>query len=48
MRAAAHLGASVQVVQDATLGFDLDTPEDLELLSPTELSSLMRLGQTAA
>ena len=48
VRQAAHLGASVQVVQDATLGFDLDTPEDLELLSPTELSSLMRLGQTAA
>jgi 2-phospho-L-lactate guanylyltransferase len=48
VRAAAHLGASVQVVQDAALGFDLDTPEDLELLSPTELSSLMRLGQSAA
>jgi len=48
VRAAAHLGASVQVVQDPTLGFDLDTPEDLELLSQADLSSLMRLGQPAA
>lgn len=48
VRAAAHLGASVQVVQDPSLGFDLDTPEDLELLSQAELSSLMRLGQPAA
>jgi 2-phospho-L-lactate guanylyltransferase len=48
VRAAAMLGASVQVVADATLGFDLDTPEDLELLSQAELSGLMRLGQPAA
>ena len=32
VRAAAHQGASVQVVADPALGFDLDTPEDLELL----------------
>jgi len=48
VRAAAHLGASVQVVADPTLGFDLDTPEDLELLSQAELTGLMRLGQAAA
>jgi 2-phospho-L-lactate/phosphoenolpyruvate guanylyltransferase len=45
VRAAAKQGASVQVVTDAALGFDLDTPEDLELLSPAELSSLMQLGR---
>ena len=48
VRAAAHQGASVQVVADPTLGFDLDTPEDLELLTQAELSVLMRLGQPAA
>jgi 2-phospho-L-lactate/phosphoenolpyruvate guanylyltransferase len=48
VRAAAGMGAAVQVVADATLGFDLDTPEDLELLSPAELSGLMRLGRPAA
>jgi 2-phospho-L-lactate guanylyltransferase len=48
VRAAADRGASLQVVTDAALGFDLDTPEDIELLTPAELSALMRLGQPAA
>jgi 2-phospho-L-lactate guanylyltransferase len=48
VRAAAARGASVQVVTDAALGFDLDTPEDIELLSEADLSALTRLGQTAA
>jgi 2-phospho-L-lactate guanylyltransferase len=32
LRAAASIDASVQVVDDALLGFDLDTPDDLERL----------------
>jgi 2-phospho-L-lactate/phosphoenolpyruvate guanylyltransferase len=48
VRSAAQAGAAVQVVAEASLGFDLDTPEDLELLSPAELSGLMQLGRAAA
>lgn len=48
VRSAALAGAAVQVVAEASLGFDLDTPEDLELLSPVELSALMQLGRAAA
>jgi 2-phospho-L-lactate guanylyltransferase len=45
LRAAARAGAAVQIVQDDVLGFDLDTPDDLERLEPGRLNELMRLGQ---
>ena len=48
LRAAQAAGASVQVVELAALGFDLDTPDDLELLRPDELASLMRRGRDEA
>jgi len=46
VRAAAMADATLQVVTDHALGFDLDTPEDLELLSPDLLRELARAGQT--
>jgi 2-phospho-L-lactate guanylyltransferase len=45
VRAAAKADASLQVVTDTGLGFDLDTPEDLELLSPATLADLVGRGQ---
>jgi len=42
--AAAASGASVQLVADPDLGFDLDTPDDLERLDPARLVELMALG----
>jgi 2-phospho-L-lactate guanylyltransferase len=45
LRAAAAAGAAVQVVPDEALGYDLDTPDDLERLDPERLRELMRLGQ---
>ena len=39
LRAAEAAGAAVQVVSHPVLGFDLDTPEDLERLDPTRLRS---------
>jgi 2-phospho-L-lactate guanylyltransferase len=45
VRAAAATDASLQVVTDAGLGFDLDTPEDLELLPSETLAELIRQGQ---
>jgi 2-phospho-L-lactate guanylyltransferase len=45
LRAAAAVGAAVQVVRHEALGFDLDTPDDLERLDPERLRELMRLGQ---
>jgi 2-phospho-L-lactate/phosphoenolpyruvate guanylyltransferase len=45
LRAAASSGAAVQVVRDEALGFDLDTPDDLERLDPDRFRELMRLGQ---
>lgn len=48
IRAAAVAGASVQIVTEPALGFDLDTPEDLELLEPHRLAALMALGRDGA
>lgn len=46
LRAAALADASLQVVGDARLGFDLDTPEDMGLLEPALLDEITRLGGT--
>jgi 2-phospho-L-lactate guanylyltransferase len=48
LRAAESVGAAVQVVSDPVLGFDLDTPEDLERLDPARLRELTERGQAAA
>jgi 2-phospho-L-lactate guanylyltransferase len=48
LRAAATAGASVQIVDDAQLGFDLDTPEDLERLDPTRYVELEAMGDALA
>ncbi|HKZ91551.1 MAG TPA: 2-phospho-L-lactate guanylyltransferase [Candidatus Limnocylindrales bacterium] len=48
LRAAEAADASVQVVSDAALGFDLDTPEDLERLDPARLRELMAWGRAVA
>jgi 2-phospho-L-lactate guanylyltransferase len=48
LRAAEAADAAVQVVSDAVLGFDLDTPEDLERLDPARLRELMAAGRRAA
>ena len=45
LRAAAAAGAAVQVVSDPSLGFDLDTPDDLERLDPARLRELTALGR---
>ena len=47
VRAAAAADATLQVVTDAGLGFDLDTPEDLEVLPAGLLGQLLHLGQAA-
>ncbi len=47
LRAAEAAGAAVQVVDDPTLGFDLDTPDDLERLDPARLRELTGLGRGA-
>ena len=47
MRAAAAADATLQVVTDSGLGFDLDTPEDLEVLPHGLLGDLLHLGQSA-
>ena len=44
LRAAESAGAAVQVVSDAVLGFDLDTPDDLERLDPARLRELTELA----
>jgi 2-phospho-L-lactate guanylyltransferase len=47
VRAAAAADASLQLVTDASLGFDLDTPEDLERLELGRLLELQHIGQRA-
>jgi 2-phospho-L-lactate guanylyltransferase len=48
VRAAATADATLQVVADPALGFDLDTPEDLEMLPPEVLRDLVDGGQAVA
>lgn len=48
VRAAAGADATLQVVADPALGFDLDTPEDLEMLPPGLLRDLVDGGQEVA
>jgi len=47
VRAAADVDASLQLVDDPALGFDLDTPEDLERLEVSLLVELQTRGQIA-
>jgi 2-phospho-L-lactate guanylyltransferase len=47
LREAKAVEAAVQVVHYPMLGFDLDTPEDLERLDPVRLRELMDIGRTA-
>ncbi len=47
-RAAAAADATLQLVNDAGLGFDLDTPEDLEMLPPDLVTSLLEMGRRPA
>jgi 2-phospho-L-lactate guanylyltransferase len=47
LRAAETAGAAVQVVGGSVLGFDLDTPDDLERLEPARLRELTELGRAA-
>lgn len=44
LRAARDAGATVQLVVDPVVGFDLDTPADLERLEPARLAELEALG----
>lgn len=47
VRAAAAADASVQLVDDPALGFDLDTPDDLERLEVSRLVELQAFGLAA-
>ncbi len=44
LRAAARADAALQIVDDALLGFDVDTPDDLERLESPLMRELSRLG----
>lgn len=48
LRAAALADASVQVLDDSLLGFDLDTPDDLERLEPQRQMELEDIGEELA
>ncbi len=48
LRAAEAADASTQLVVDAALGFDLDTPDDLALLGPERLAALLASAPAAA
>jgi 2-phospho-L-lactate/phosphoenolpyruvate guanylyltransferase len=48
LRAAASVEASVQLVADPELGFDLDTPDDLERLDADRLLELVDMGVRAS
>ena len=48
LRAAEAAGASVQLVVDPGLGFDLDTPDDLARLDPALLAALQALGASVS
>lgn len=48
LRAADDAGAAVQVVGHPDLGFDLDTPDDLERLDPSRLRDLLAAGRRLA
>jgi 2-phospho-L-lactate guanylyltransferase len=48
LRAAQAADAAVQVVAGSALGFDLDTPEDLERLDSARLRELMARGRAFA
>ena len=48
VRAARSADASVQLVIDPQLGFDLDTPEDLERVDASVLLELTRQGPQSA
>ena len=47
LRSAAEAEASVQVVTEPELAFDLDTPQDLARLDPAILEELVELGRTS-
>ena len=44
LEAARAANASVQLVEDPVLGFDLDTPADVERLDPARLAELQAIG----
>jgi 2-phospho-L-lactate guanylyltransferase len=48
LRAGAAVDASIQLVIDPALGFDLDTPDDLLRLEAASLLELQRLGEPDA
>ena len=47
VRAAARADATLQLVVDPRLGFDLDTTDDIERLEPSRLLELLALGAAA-
>ncbi len=47
LEAAREAGASVQLVEDSALGFDLDTPGDVERLDSGRLAELQAIGASA-